>query len=60
MADNLDTILKEQTVAAVSGCDQGPVSKRAVKLKLLYVMDKHNQKLEPKGAQSIGRTKKSY
>jgi hypothetical protein len=60
MADNLDTILEEQTVAAVSGCDRGPVSKRAAKPNSLYVMDKRDRKLEPKGAQSIGRTKKSY
>jgi hypothetical protein len=60
MADHLDTVLKEQTVAAVSGCDRGPVSKRAVKPNSLYVMDKHDRKLEPKGAQSIGGTKKSH
>jgi hypothetical protein len=60
MADNLDTVLEEQTVAAVSGCDRGPVSKRAVKPNSLNVMDKHDQKLELKGAQSLGKTKNSY
>jgi hypothetical protein len=47
MAGDLDTVLEEQTVAAVGSRDRGP-GKRAVKPNSLYAMDKHDWKLKPK------------
>jgi hypothetical protein len=47
MADDLDTVLEEKAVAAVSSRDRGP-GKRIVKPNSLYAMDKHDRKLKPK------------